>query len=348
MTTPNTPAPRLAPHSAPRLAWLFRAHAVAPGTHPLQRALFAHRGAAADAPAPTQAMPPANVAAAVAALPPPLQEAEVRRRVTELPPLPQAAMRAMRTLQRDDASLDMVAADLGTDASLAARVLRLANSPFYGVPGRVGTLRDAVQLLGRRTLESLLTMAAVGSAAADLRCGAFDHSSFWRHELASAIAARALARGAGLDESLAFVSGLLHDIGMLALSAYFPAHLQALLALSHASDQDAHVVEARHGLTPHADIGAWVAAHWHFPAAAVHAIAQHHAPHDPSKPSIAACVHVADVIAHALDLSNDPHERVPAVNGAAWKAVAPAEAALDALLRETEDGVQALCQALVL
>lgn len=329
------------PPEATRLQHLFRTSLRDGRVHPLLRVMQLHRPHS-----PACNATPASPSAVGPATPKSLAPDQVRLRVAELPHFPKAALRALQTLRREDASLEDVAADMSCDASLTALVLRLANSPFYGVPGRVASARDAAQVLGRRTLESVLTLAAVASQFSGPRSKAFDASAFWRHALASAIAARALARAAGLDEDQAFVAGLLHDIGLLAMSVYFPDDLDALILRSRSDDVELCTVERQHALTSHAEVGAWIAAHWRFPATVEHAIAAHHAP--PAESGIATCVHVANAIGHALDLAGLEHELVPMVEPAVWQRVALPDEAFGRLLDETESGVQALCAALTL
>ena len=328
-----------------RLQYLFRASRGAGQVHPLW-APMQSRGCQPHDAVIGLALSPS----AMCAPPEKLLPDEVRRRVAELPPLPQAATRALRTLRRETASLEEVAVDLACDSSLTARILRLANSPFYGVAGRVSSVRDAAQVLGRRTLESMLTLAAVTGHFEGQRSLVFDASAFWRHALASAIASRGLARAAGIDEDRAFVAALLHDIGLLAMSVYYPQTLDALILQARAEDAELCAVERRHGLTAHADVGAWIAAHWHFPAPVVQAIAAHHWPAEaaPQAASLAACVHVADALAHAQDVANLANELVPNVDPLAWQRVALPDAALQSLIDETESGVRALCAALAL
>jgi putative nucleotidyltransferase with HDIG domain len=328
-----------------RLQHLFRTSLRDGKVHPLLRVMQLHRPhpRVCDA---TPAPPPA----AGAVTPRSLAPEQVRLRVAELPHFPKAALRALQTLRREDASLEDVATDMSCDASLTTLVLRLANSPFYGVPGRVASARDAAQVLGRRTLESVLTLAAVASQFGGPRSKAFDASAFWRHALATAIAARALARAAGLDEDQAFVAGLLHDIGLLAMSVYFPEDLDALIGHARATDVELCTIERQHDLTSHAEVGAWIAAHWHFPVAVAQAIAAHHAPPagTGAAEAIATCVHVANAISHALDLAGVDNELVPVVEPSVWARVALSDEALCRLFGETESGVQTLCAALAL
>jgi len=356
MSSPNLlePLPAgAAPQEPPRsqvpgrLQKIFRSSLREGKIHPLLHLMQAYRVQRGLSPV---SPPSAPAAPAAATLPRTIAPEHVRARVTELPPLPQAAVRALGTLRRDDSSLEEVAADLSCDPSLTARVLRLANSPFYGVSGRISTLSSAAQVLGRRTLESVLTLAAVAGQFGKHGSKTFDSSAFWRHALGSAIVARSLARAAGCDEDQAFVAGLLHDIGLLAMSSYFPAELDELIACAGASDMPLSAIERKLGLTPHAQIGAWLAAHWRFPAEVVTAIAAHHAevPEAGPRASVADCVHVANAIAHALELAQLEGELVPPVEPGAWRRVSVSDDIFMRIFEEAESGVTALCGALSL
>ena len=207
-----------------------------------------------------------------------IDEQALRRRVRELPALPQAAMAAAAALRDERSSSAHCSELIGRDQALAARVLRLANSAFYGVPGRVGSIRDAVQLLGRRTLSSVLTVATLSQQFHAADCLPFSFAGFWRHAIGVALAARGLARALDHDEDLAFTVGLLHDIGNLALATHFADATAHAIAHARAADASLHAAERSLLGIDHADVGALVAAHWQFPAGVVAAIAGHHAP----------------------------------------------------------------------
>lgn len=281
-----------------------------------------------------------------------IDPALLRQRVSELPALPQAVMEVLAILRSENARTEDCAERIARDQSMTARTLRLANSAFYGVPGRVATIRDAVHLLGRRTLGSLLTTAAVSAQFGACHCPGFDFGVFWRHALGVAIAAQAIAHELALDEDLAFTSGLLHDIGRLALAAHFPTEQAAVMA--HARAADVPMLEAEHAVLAldHTQVGAMIASHWRFPEAVVQAITQHHAPTAARAPgplaSMADVVHVADAMTHALDLSHCDNEAVPELDELAWERLALKPTHCLRVFERTEAGVAALCQALSL
>jgi putative nucleotidyltransferase with HDIG domain len=273
----------------------------------------------------------------------------VARRVRELPALPAALNRVLGALRDEQLRSDGLAALIEQDQALCARTLRLANSAFYGLQGRVGSVHDAIRLLGLRTVANLLTAATLAGQAGLARCPGFDFRLYWRHSVAVSIAAREIARTCGHDADEACVTGLLHDVGRLALAAYFPAELSAALDLAHAADLDPTAAERAVLGLDHGRVGAMVAAHWRLPAELVQAIGHHHAP-----PPNGTCrtgwlvdtVHVADAVAHALDLAGDPNEAVPAMSLDSWTRLNAVPLDSARLFAAVQTGVAAVAAAL--
>ncbi len=334
-----------------RLAFLFRHSQQASRVHVLQHLVQRWRAQrAADGATASAALPiPAHTAPPMAPAPArtPIDLALLQQRIAQLPALPRAAAEALAMLRDEDSGADDCARIIATDQALTARVLRLANSAFYGVPGRVSSVNRAVQMLGKRTLRGALTTVAVGGQFSAIQCEGFQFDGFWRHTIGTAIGAEAIARTRALDDETAFTAGVLHDIGRLALAAHFPRETAAMLALARTHDLALLQAERLALGTDHAAIGAAIASRWNFPAAVQAAIAAHHLPQQNGNgPGMADVIHVADAIVHALDLAGEPAEAVPEIDAQAWQRVGlTAEQALH-LFSCIEQGVTALCAAL--
>ena len=276
----------------------------------------------------------------------------VTRRVKDLPALPHALGEVLAALRRDDLHVERCAALIERDQALCGRTLRLANSPFYGLSGRIGTIRDAIQMLGLGTVGTLMTAALLSVQFDPRQCAGFDFPRFLRHAIGASIAARELARATGHDDCEAGLAGLLHDVGQLALAAYYPGELSAALALSHSSD--CPLAEAERALLnlDHAQVGGLVARHWCFPASMAEAIEQHHRSERHSGPdaesALSDIVHLADAITHALDVAHDPHEAVPSVSPEAWSRLKLNALPMAKIFAAVEGGVQAVCAELLL
>ncbi len=278
----------------------------------------------------------------------PLTHEQLAACLDALPPMPQATLDALEALRNEELGSADCAELLGHDPALAARALRLANSAFYGVPGRVMHLRDAVHLLGRRTLASLMTVALLARQFEAGANPALSVTAFWRHAIATGYAARELAQALQADAELAFLTGLLHDVGRLALAARFPAAMDTVLQRAQDASAGWHGIEREVFGTDHVEVGRAAAQRWRFPQAVVDAIGDHHAPGatPDGHASLADIVHVADAIAHALDLNGDPWERVPPLDPDAWNRIGLPPRVLLPALRVTERGVAELSLAL--
>jgi putative nucleotidyltransferase with HDIG domain len=332
-----------------RVAYLFRHSRQASRVHVLQHLIQrwrAERGAAGSSDLAAASVPVAP-AAPVPARGATIDLALLQQRIAQLPALPRAAAEALAMLRDEDSGADDCARIIGTDQALTARVLRLANSAFYGVPGRVSSVNRAVQMLGKRTLRGALTTVALSGQFSAIRCEGFRFDGFWRHTIGTAIGAEAIARTRSLDDETAFTAGVLHDIGRLALAAHFPHETAAMLELARAHDLPWLEAERLALGTDHAAVGAAIASQWNFPAAVQAAIAAHHLPQqDGNAAGMADVIHVADAIVHALDLAGEAGEAVPDIDAQAWQRVGlSAEQALE-LFQCIEQGVTALCAAL--
>ncbi|MEW5770237.1 MAG: HDOD domain-containing protein [Pseudomonadota bacterium] len=245
----------------------------------------------------------------------PLTMDEVLANIQRMPSLPVIVGDLIKALDDEETGIDQLAEGIAKDQTLAARALRVANSPFYGTQHKVASIHDAIVILGFRAVGSLVTAASITGYFAPPPGVAFNLASFWRHGIGTALCARALARDAGVDPESAFTAGLLHDIGALVLLTAEPKRYAKVLA--HRERNDSFRIEAEREVlgVDHAQAGEALASRWRFPSEIVRAVALHHAP----DAGLADVVHAADVLAHALDLAGDPLARVPTPCPGAWR-----------------------------
>jgi len=263
---------------------------------------------------------------------------EVMRAVQQLPSLPSVVAQLLDLFSAEDPDSAAIGRAFDHDQALAARVLRVANSSFYGMTGQVGSVQNAIVVLGLRNLRNLTLAAAVTTSFPAFASDWFDQKIFWQHSLAVAQGADVLAQRAGMHQESAFTTGLLHDIGRLALITCFPAQMREVVLYQRDRDCDAGEAEQAVLGLDHAMVGAALARRWKFPAAVQEAIARHHATAGAARApdTLADLLHLADVTAHALDLSGDPHERVPRLDGGAWHRLGMQWPAYGAALRDIE------------
>ncbi|GGY27843.1 HDOD domain-containing protein [Paludibacterium paludis] len=275
-----------------------------------------------------------------------LSPERVAEGIGRLPSLPALAM---ELLQHIDGEPDTgeVAEMIGQDPVLTGSLLRIANSSFYGLQGRIGTIPDAITVLGLgnvRTLAMSMALANVfnraGGAPVAMR-------RFWQHSGAVAICTKSLARRLRVNESAAFAAGLLHDIGRLVLQSAFPGHFSAVCTYQQHVDCEAFQAENTVLGTDHAQIGAWLARSWNFPDTLQRAIAYHHTPDCLEANRLAGLVHVADCVVHALDICEDEQERVPRIDDAVWRCYELPRDQMVAVLGEVETHFGTACDILL-
>ncbi len=202
---------------------------------------------------------------------------ETVTRAENLPSLPAVVADILRLSRSDDVSMEQLADIIQTDPALTARLLRLVNSSLFGLAHEVSSIQQAITLLGLRTVE----MVAVGFALADVIGNrmeeGFDYEGFWRRSLATAVAARLLARRAGLDlAEEAFVAGLVSDLGTLAIWRGAPEVYRALLELREQTGRELTEVETELLGVTHARIGGNLLRHWELPQVICAAVGAHH------------------------------------------------------------------------
>jgi len=276
----------------------------------------------------------------------PISRDELLAALRDLPPLPSVVLELVESLGHEELSAAQYAAKISRDQALAAKILRLANSSFYGRGRQVRSVPEAITLLGLRTVRGAVT--AAGLAGSFRRHPGFDQTTFWRHSLGSALCAQALAGELRRDDAdVAFTVGLLHDIGRLALAnAFAPAYAEAE---RWRHDRDCTIGDAEHAVLgiDHAEIGGLIARQWNFAPAIADAISQHHVPPATPELTLTGIAHVGDAIAHALGLAGDADEAVPALALPVWAACGLDDAACMRVFAHAEAQFETVCQALL-
>lgn len=226
--------------------------------------------------------------------------ASVLDHAQKLPSLPSVVLEILESFDNERMDVSTLAGKIANDQALVARVMRVANSAFFGLSGQVGTIFEAISVLGFNNLRGLVTAAAIINASPK-NLGQFDLVVFWRHGICTAACAKVLAKRLGLNPEIAFTAGVLHDIGKLIIVMEYPAAAK-VVAVDEASDES--FLEAERNLIgyDHAALGGELAKRWKFPQAIRDAIRLHHSPQDAGdRSSLSDVVYVANLFAHALD-----------------------------------------------
>lgn len=149
--------------------------------------------------------------------------------LASIPAFPAIALRVLDLVSQEDPDFDLLVREIASDATLSAQVLKLANSAFFGFVTEVGTVQQAVMMLGTRRVQSLVISVATSDySRAALRTKALQRC--WKHTVATAVLSRELATAAGaIQPEQAYSLGLLHDIGRLGLLVAWPDDYDLML-----------------------------------------------------------------------------------------------------------------------
>ncbi len=233
----------------------------------------------------------------------PLDLQRALSKITDIGSLPEITTRVMELVEDPQATAHDMHALIQRDPALAAKILRVVNSAFYGLPAQVGSLERAVLMLGLTAVKNLALGASLAHMfKADTLSSQFTVRDLWRHSVAVAVCARALAvlgRAAPPDE--AFLAGLVHDIGLLVEQQLFPDKLRNVVDRCASETTEFCELERRELGADHQTFGGALALRWKFPPSLHHAIAYHHEPAllQPEFQRIAALIHVADGVCSA-------------------------------------------------
>jgi putative nucleotidyltransferase with HDIG domain len=227
----------------------------------------------------------------------------------KLPSLPETVAYLIRALRDENAGLETLAQHINSDPAIVARLLAATNSAASGLSKRVHSTEQAFLLLGADRVVNIVLASSL-IYRFDGHASGFSASLFWRHSLGVAICAKALAEQTGIDAKLAFVSGLLHDIGRLLMHTASPGHV--LQALDRRQHDDLPLIAAEREVFgyDHCAAGRVLAGAWKLPPDIADAIAAHHEP-DGFGSEICDLIHISECLAHALDLGEVPSNRVP-------------------------------------
>lgn len=223
----------------------------------------------------------------------------VRRRadgILELPAFPQQIIQLLELLKNPNVDTAKIVKCLRTDPVVAAEVLRFANSALYAPTDRIIDLRHAISFLGHRRLHALALGVATKVASGNIVHPKV-HRQLWIHSVGCGVLSMLIAREAKVDPEGAFLGGLLHDVGKIAVAAEI-SRLQKKLIIN-LTDNDLFALLELH----HSGYGRSLAEHWRLPEIVVSAITHHHGGGAPENERRGvAVIDAADKICYVLGL----------------------------------------------
>lgn len=219
-----------------------------------------------------------------------------------LPTLPQIAGEVLSIAGNPSSSMKDLSRVIHRDPALAGKVLKIANSAFYGLRQQVGSLQLAIVVLGLKKITNLVTSVSVFNMfQKDKDDTVFNRVKFWEHSAGTGQVARILARRSGLEtDGEEFVGGLLHDLGKIIIDQYFGEQFKEIIELMK-NDETLSSEEAEKQVlgAGHSKLGGWLADKWHLPTVLVECVTYHHNPAgaSPANRAIVTVVSLANAIA---------------------------------------------------
>jgi HD-like signal output (HDOD) protein len=229
---------------------------------------------------------------------------KILRNLSNLPAMPQVMVRAQEIMANPGSDLRQLSELIETDPSLTAMILKLSNSAYYGLSGKVVSVKHASVLLGYKTLGEVISMAASSELLGRTLPGYGTSSDgLWRHSLAVALGTKIIANRKNADlVNDAFIAGLLHDVGKIMLDPCI-VERQALFR-EFMQDGLQTFLSAEKALLgfDHSEIAFDICKLWRLPLSVANAIKWHHYPSRSEENELAYMLHMADAAAMMCDI----------------------------------------------
>jgi HD-like signal output (HDOD) protein len=273
----------------------------------------------------------------------------IMNRLTELPPMPQVMFKAREIMNDPTSSFKALADILESDQAMATRVLRLSNSAFYGLAGKVTSVKHAAVLLGYRTVGEVVAMATTSKLLGDSLEGyGLDTGALWEHSLAVAFAAKLIAGKKKKDlENDAFSAGLIHDAGKIVLNKYVLERRGEFD--KYMSDGQTTFLNAEKEILgfDHSEIAAEMCNAWKIPKTLTLGICYHHNPSFSKDNTLAYIIHIADALSLMSGIGSGIDGMLYRMDPRAAEFLGLSEEEISGVLDETVESVQKIMDQLL-
>ena len=264
---------------------------------------------------------------------------EIIERVHTIPSLPEVVTQVCRLVNDPDANANMISAIMMKDSAMAAKMLRMVNSVYYGLKEPVSDLEQATVILGFKTIRSVaLSISVINAFQQQNAC--FNMKAFWAHSAVSACLCKMIAEKAGLcDPGIAYTIGLLKDIGKLVLVENAPDETRAIVAVAREYKLSFNAATREVLDTDDAEIGGWLAQKWELDASITNTVRwQYDLAKGVESPLVAMCL-FSEYLCGLKKLRVSGNCDEPALDPVVWQHLGLDKNALVELLTRVNDEV---------
>jgi len=266
-----------------------------------------------------------------------LLSAQVLVKDVQLTSFPDIYYRIQKVLNDPKSSASYLAEVIGKDTGLSTKLLRIANSAFYGLPSKVDTVTRAITMIGLNEITTLAMGVLAMRFFKGIPQGLIDMKTFWVHSIACGSVASIMARGnKGLEEERFFVAGMLHDMGRLVMAIALPQTTVETIRRSRSSLIPLFQIEKELFGYDHAYVASALLRKWNFPVALENMVKHHHEPGGAPQLLDASLIHIANIIALACQFGHSGEVFVPPLSDKAWKTLNMTPSVLAPVISQTE------------
>ena len=243
---------------------------------------------------------------------------KVKESIEKMPPLSPVVHKIINVANDVTASAQDLTDVIQLDPVLTAKVIRMVNSAYFGLPQEIKSLKHAVVMLGINTIKNVALSSAMMGQIALKQQGEMDGENFWKHSLGVGVASKLIARKLGVDDKYTeeyFIAGLIHDIGKVLINNFFPEEMNDIVSLSAEKKGNITDLEKQRLGLSHEEIGIAIGKKWTFENNLLYAVGRHHYPVIKGESAIfSMIVCIADTFAKVMKIGfsgNSVIEPVP-------------------------------------
>lgn len=282
---------------------------------------------------------------------------KIYSKIDELPTLPTVLPKLLSLMESEKSSNTNIADTISSDPALTSKILKVANSAYYGFSQKISSLERAVTLLGYNMVKSLaMSIGVIDSLPTGKSSGNFSHEGLWVHGLAVATIMQKLGQkpgqGKDKDNEEYFIVGLLHDIGKFVLDLFFSELFHQALEIAHSRENMAlYEAECKTVGFDHGEVGSILLTRWRFPESITIPIAFHHQKvlTENAYARDVAMLRIADTLPRELSMGGSGNPATPEIREPDLKTLLMTEQDLEDMrsyLEDSEDRIRALFSAM--